>query len=309
MPTSAPLPSRTPRGRLMGAHPSLRTPVLGLVLNLIQCRGTFGIRAKCQYSGDASSTRSSDFGSNGGRLAVHVQSARADGNPSFGIRGPNGPRLSEIVYPRFGQQHAQPARAVEEEKEGCLSGPGRRRCFAGAQRKAPSLQPAWGGVTRPLPSGPSVASKNGGPSAGTGRVNCWRGAYSRSRSERFRLLPAQAGRLTPEAISRASAARSRRSRTVFRSEEKASTLARAERSVPEPKKRSGWRPAETSRWIRSRDGSGGIEIDQEYDPVTGKEIYRFTEEEARPEEAIRVLSETRAVLVERFEEVHRLPQA
>jgi hypothetical protein len=75
------------------------------------------------------------------------------------------------------------------------------------------------------------------------------------------------------------------------------------------KKRSGWRLAETSRWIRSRDGSGGIEIDQEYDPVTGKDIYGFTEEEARPEEAIRVLSETPAVRAERFEGVHRLPRA
>jgi hypothetical protein len=44
-----------------------------------------------------------------------------------------------------------------------------------------------------------------------------------------------------------------------------------------------------------------IPMDQEYDPVTGKDIYGFTEEETRPEEAIRALSETRAVLVERFE--------
>jgi uncharacterized protein YbjQ (UPF0145 family) len=44
-----------------------------------------------------------------------------------------------------------------------------------------------------------------------------------------------------------------------------------------------------------------IPMDQEYDPVTGKDIYGFTEEETRPEEAIRALSETRAVLMERFE--------
>jgi hypothetical protein len=42
-------------------------------------------------------------------------------------------------------------------------------------------------------------------------------------------------------------------------------------------------------------------MDQEYDPVTGKDIYGVTGAETRPEEAIRALSETRAVLVERFE--------
>jgi hypothetical protein len=52
-----------------------------------------------------------------------------------------------------------------------------------------------------------------------------------------------------------------------------------------------------------------IPMDQEYDPVTGKDIYGFTEEETRPEEAIRALSETRAVLAEGFEGVHRLPRA
>jgi hypothetical protein len=42
-------------------------------------------------------------------------------------------------------------------------------------------------------------------------------------------------------------------------------------------------------------------MDQEYDPVTGKDIYGVTEEETRPEEAIRALSETRSVLAEGFE--------
>jgi hypothetical protein len=42
-------------------------------------------------------------------------------------------------------------------------------------------------------------------------------------------------------------------------------------------------------------------MDQESAPVTGADIYGFTEEETRPEEAIQALSETRAVLVERFE--------
>jgi hypothetical protein len=45
-----------------------------------------------------------------------------------------------------------------------------------------------------------------------------------------------------------------------------------------------------------------LPMDQELGPVTGNDIYGFTEEETRPEEAIRALSETRAVLVERFEE-------
>jgi hypothetical protein len=47
-------------------------------------------------------------------------------------------------------------------------------------------------------------------------------------------------------------------------------------------------------------------MDQESGPVTGTDIYGVTEEETRPEEAIRALSETRAVLAERFEGVHRL---
>jgi hypothetical protein len=42
-------------------------------------------------------------------------------------------------------------------------------------------------------------------------------------------------------------------------------------------------------------------MDQEPGPVTGTYVYGVTEEETRPEEAIRALSETRAVLVERFE--------
>jgi hypothetical protein len=63
-----------------------------------------------------------------------------------------------------------------------------------------------------------------------------------------------------------------------------------------------------SRWIRNRDGSG-IEMDQESYPVTGADIYGVTEEETRPEEAIRALSETPAVRAERFEGVHRLPRA
>jgi hypothetical protein len=45
-----------------------------------------------------------------------------------------------------------------------------------------------------------------------------------------------------------------------------------------------------------------LPMDQELSPVTGNDIYCFTEEETRPEEAIRALSETRAVLSERFEE-------
>jgi hypothetical protein len=44
-----------------------------------------------------------------------------------------------------------------------------------------------------------------------------------------------------------------------------------------------------------------IPMDQESGPVTGTDIYGVTEEETRPEEAIRALSETRGVLVERFE--------
>jgi hypothetical protein len=49
-------------------------------------------------------------------------------------------------------------------------------------------------------------------------------------------------------------------------------------------------------------------MDQEPGPVTGTDVYGITEEETRPEEAIRSLSEIRSVLVERFEEVHRLSQ-
>jgi hypothetical protein len=41
-------------------------------------------------------------------------------------------------------------------------------------------------------------------------------------------------------------------------------------------------------------------MDQESYPVTGIYVYGVTEEEARPEEAIRVLSETPAVRAERF---------
>jgi hypothetical protein len=43
--------------------------------------------------------------------------------------------------------------------------------------------------------------------------------------------------------------------------------------------------------------------------MTGTDVYGVTEEEARPEEVIRVLSETPAVRAERFEGVHRLPRA
>jgi hypothetical protein len=50
-------------------------------------------------------------------------------------------------------------------------------------------------------------------------------------------------------------------------------------------------------------------MDQESYPVTGIYVYGVTEEEARPEEAIRVLSETPAVRAERFGGGHRLPQA
>jgi hypothetical protein len=35
--------------------------------------------------------------------------------------------------------------------------------------------------------------------------------------------------------------------------------------------------------------------------MTGTDMYGFTKEEKRPEKAIRALSETRAVLMERFE--------
>jgi hypothetical protein len=52
-----------------------------------------------------------------------------------------------------------------------------------------------------------------------------------------------------------------------------------------------------------------IPMDQESGSVTGKDIYGFTEAETRPEEAIRALSETRSVLAEGFEGVHRLTQA
>lgn len=43
--------------------------------------------------------------------------------------------------------------------------------------------------------------------------------------------------------------------------------------------------------------------------MTGTDVYGITAEETRPEEAIRALSETRAVPSERFEGVHRLPRA
>jgi hypothetical protein len=50
-------------------------------------------------------------------------------------------------------------------------------------------------------------------------------------------------------------------------------------------------------------------MDQESAPVTGADIYGFTEEETRPEEAIQALSEPPAVRAERFEGVNRLPEA
>jgi hypothetical protein len=43
-----------------------------------------------------------------------------------------------------------------------------------------------------------------------------------------------------------------------------------------------------------------IPMDQESAPVTGTDVYGFIEEETRPEEAIRALSETPAVRAERF---------
>ena len=48
------------------------------------------------------------------------------------------------------------------------------------------------------------------------------------------------------------------------------------------------------------DEDRDIPMDEEYDPVTGKDIYGFTEEETRPEEAVRALQEIREVLAERF---------
>jgi hypothetical protein len=113
--------------------------------------------------------------------------------------------------------------------------------------------------------------------------------------------PARSGRRTPEVISpevisRTSAARSRRSRTVFRSEETSSTLTRVERSVPEPKS------VATGGGPRHPDGSEIVSS------MTGTDVYGITEEEARPVEAIRALNETRSVLSERCEGVHRLPR-
>jgi hypothetical protein len=109
-------------------------------------------------------------------------------------------------------------------------------------------------------------------------------------------LPAQAGRRTPEAISR----------TVARSSAVENRFPKRGDVVDVDKDGALCpRTHKVGRLEENRD----IPMDQESAPVTGTDVYGVTEEETRPEEAIRVLSETPAVLSERLEGVHRLPQA